>query len=123
MKMILNYVVFLKVILILANSADPDEMQHYAAFHLCLQFAKVPVCPFALCEVSIPTESILGHLCYHFTDVHIAPVKLPAWVKITPKICVKVQPFKNSDLSKFKSYNLQYAANYKQFQVEMVNCL
>ena len=28
------------VVLILANSADPDEMQHYAAFHLglyCLQ--------------------------------------------------------------------------------------
>ena len=24
----------LKVVLILANSADPDEMQHYAAFHL-----------------------------------------------------------------------------------------
>ena len=26
----------LKVVLILANSADPDEMQHYAAFHLGL---------------------------------------------------------------------------------------
>ena len=26
----------LKVVLILANSADPYEMQHYAAFHLCL---------------------------------------------------------------------------------------
>ena len=24
----------LKVVLILANSADPDEMQHHAAFHL-----------------------------------------------------------------------------------------
>ena len=23
----------LKIVLILANSADPDEMQHYAAFH------------------------------------------------------------------------------------------
>ena len=38
----LNYDVFLslKVVLILANSADPDEMQHYTAFHLglrCLQ--------------------------------------------------------------------------------------
>ena len=34
----LNYDVFrsLKVVLILANSADPDEMQHYAAFHLGL---------------------------------------------------------------------------------------
>ena len=32
----LNYDAFLslKVVLILANSADPDEMQHYAAFHL-----------------------------------------------------------------------------------------
>ena len=26
----------LKVVLILANSADPDEMQHYTAFHLGL---------------------------------------------------------------------------------------
>ena len=25
-----------KVVLIVANGADPDEMQHYAAFHLCL---------------------------------------------------------------------------------------
>ena len=33
-----SQVVFLclKAILILANSADPDEMQHYAAFHLGL---------------------------------------------------------------------------------------
>ena len=36
--MFLNYYVFLslEVILILANSADPDEMHHYAAFHLGL---------------------------------------------------------------------------------------
>ena len=26
----------LKIVSILANSADPDEMQHYAAFHLGL---------------------------------------------------------------------------------------
>ena len=34
----LNYDVFLslKVVLILANSADPNETQHYAAFHLGL---------------------------------------------------------------------------------------
>ena len=34
----LYYDVFLslKVVLILANCADPDEMQHYAAFHLGL---------------------------------------------------------------------------------------
>ena len=34
------YIVFLalKIVLILANSADPDEMQHHAAFHLhCLR--------------------------------------------------------------------------------------
>ena len=32
----LNYDVFLSltVVLILENSVDPDEMQHYAAFHL-----------------------------------------------------------------------------------------
>ena len=38
----LNFNIFLslKIVLILANSADPDEMQHDAAFHLglyCLQ--------------------------------------------------------------------------------------
>ena len=34
----LDYDVFLslKVVLILANSANPDELQHYAAFHLGL---------------------------------------------------------------------------------------
>ena len=34
----LNYDVFLslKIVLILANNADPGEMQHYAAFHLGL---------------------------------------------------------------------------------------
>ena len=31
-----NVVLSLKVILIVANSAVPDEMQHYAAFHLGL---------------------------------------------------------------------------------------
>ena len=38
MRISLKYDVFLslKVVLILANSADPDEMQHYAAFHLVL---------------------------------------------------------------------------------------
>ena len=37
-----SYCVFLtlKIVLILANSADPDEMQHYAAFHLC--FHRLP---------------------------------------------------------------------------------
>ena len=36
----LNYDVFLslKVVLILANSAEPNEMQHYAAFHLGLHY-------------------------------------------------------------------------------------
>ena len=34
----LKYIFFLslRVVLILANSADPDKMQHYAAFHLAL---------------------------------------------------------------------------------------
>ena len=37
-KKSLHYDVFLslKIVLILANRADPDEMQHYAAFHPCL---------------------------------------------------------------------------------------
>ena len=29
-------VLFLKIVLVLANSVDPDEMQHCAAFHLGL---------------------------------------------------------------------------------------
>ena len=34
----------LKIVFILANSADPGEMQHYAAFHLGLHcLPKVPV--------------------------------------------------------------------------------
>ena len=35
-RLFLNYDVylFLIVVLILANSADPDEMQNYSAFHL-----------------------------------------------------------------------------------------
>ena len=45
MSKFLNYDVFmsLKIGFTLANSADPDEMQPYAAFYLDLQFAKVPV--------------------------------------------------------------------------------
>ena len=35
---------FLKIKLVLANSADPDEMPHYAAFHLGLLC--LPQCPF-----------------------------------------------------------------------------
>ena len=42
----LNYDGFLslKVVLVLANGADPDEMQHYAAFHLGLHC--LPMQPF-----------------------------------------------------------------------------
>ena len=45
MNFFLNYNVFLslKFVVILANSADPDEMQHYAAFHLGIHcLAKYP---------------------------------------------------------------------------------
>ena len=34
----------LKIYFVLANSADPDEMLHYAAFHLGLHC--LPNCPF-----------------------------------------------------------------------------
>ena len=34
---------FLRIVLILANSEDPDAMPSYAAFHLGLLFAKVPL--------------------------------------------------------------------------------
>ena len=36
----------LKMIMVLANSVEPDEMPHYAAFHLCLHckvFAEVGI--------------------------------------------------------------------------------
>ena len=38
----LSYDVFLslEVVLILANSEDPDEMQHFAAFHLGLHICQ-----------------------------------------------------------------------------------
>ena len=42
----LNYDLFLSliVVLFLANSADPDEMKHYAAFHLGLHcLDEVPI--------------------------------------------------------------------------------
>ena len=42
----LNYDVFLSLKVVLTfntNKADPDESQHNAAFHLGLQFAKVPI--------------------------------------------------------------------------------
>ena len=35
----------MKIVLILANSADPDEMQHDAAFHLGLHY--LPKYPFS----------------------------------------------------------------------------
>ena len=45
-KSFLNYDVFLflNVVLILSNSADPDEMQHNAAFHFGLHY--LPKHPF-----------------------------------------------------------------------------
>ena len=45
MSYFLNFNIFLslKIVFILANSADPDEMSQYATFHLFLQFAKVSV--------------------------------------------------------------------------------
>ena len=33
----------LKIIFVSADGADPDEMPHYAAFHLGSLFAKVPI--------------------------------------------------------------------------------
>ena len=36
-------ILFLKILFTFTNSVDPDEMQHYAAFHLGPLFAKVLV--------------------------------------------------------------------------------
>ena len=47
----------LQVVLILANSADSDEMQHYAAFHLGLHC--LPKCPFRGFQ-NTRTQFILG---------------------------------------------------------------
>ena len=45
----LAHIVFcLKIFFTFANSVDPDEMQHYAAFHLglhCLQFTRLGLFP------------------------------------------------------------------------------
>ena len=38
-----NVFLFLKIDFVLANSADPDEMLHYAAFHMGLHCFKVPI--------------------------------------------------------------------------------
>ena len=35
-KLLYDIFLFLKIVLIIANSVDSDEMQHNAAFHLCL---------------------------------------------------------------------------------------
>ena len=45
MSYFLNFNIFLslKIVFILANSADPDEMSQYVTFHLFLQFAKISV--------------------------------------------------------------------------------
>ena len=51
--LIYDVFLFLKVVLILANSADPDEMQHYAAFHLGLH--------------CLPTYSFRGFQCPGYT--------------------------------------------------------
>ena len=70
----LNYDEFLslKIVLILANSADPDEMQHYAAFFLGLHcLPKYPFTGFILgCRtMSLPhyavCRSFIGEYNYH----------------------------------------------------------
>ena len=49
----------MKVVLIIANSADPDEMQHYAAFHLGLHC--LPKYPFRVFkDAKVPHE----HHCF-----------------------------------------------------------
>ena len=40
----LNCNLSLKIIFVLAHNVDPDEMLHYAAFHLCLHW--FPKCAF-----------------------------------------------------------------------------
>ena len=49
----------LKVVLIFLNSADPDEMQHYAEFHLCLHCLQKY--PFRVFQY---TKDISGGKCY-----------------------------------------------------------
>ena len=53
----LNYDVFLffKVVLILANSADPDETQQYATFHLGLHY--LPKYPYT-CILRVKTIAL-----------------------------------------------------------------
>ena len=57
------------VVLILANSADPDEMQHYAAFHLGLHC--LPKYPF----MGFPVYKELEQL--NFSAYEIVPCADP----------------------------------------------
>ena len=80
--MYLNYDVFLslKVVLILANSADPDEMQHDAAFHLnaaliMLHFIWVQCLPKYQLRVGIQYQMFIscqmGYACFWVDIVQI----------------------------------------------------
>ena len=59
----------LKINFVLADNADPDEMRFYAAIHLDLQFAKVPVMGFPIYKgfntlQSIYTQFVWCHTLY-----------------------------------------------------------
>ena len=51
---IFDVLLSLKVVLILANSAEADEMQHFAAFHLGLHC--LPKYPFRFCLICFFTS-------------------------------------------------------------------
>ena len=42
--------------------------------------SQISFCPYALREISVLTELILGHLCYRLTDVPPQPNSLPDYV-------------------------------------------
>ena len=87
----------LKVVLFLANSADLDEMQHYAAFHLglhCLPkylfdlILYVPSTIFQLCQDgSSWVEPVLSKdKCVLLKDTTVTPVRIEP---VTPRSRVK----------------------------------
>ena len=66
-----NIFISLKCVLILANSVDPDEMPHHAAFHLGLHcFLKYAFTCSTHCNKLGNNYTVEGHTYVHHTPCH-----------------------------------------------------
>ena len=50
--------------------------------------SQISICPYALREISVLTELILGHLCYYLTDVPPQPNSPPDSVFAEPRAVI-----------------------------------